>query len=158
MRAPTATLLFSLGASPACGTYGLTPLDTGGGGDGTSLLDVLPVGDVEFGDASPYGDPIAQRFEMTPTGDTPVAITNIYLDKYTPSAFSIPALLDFPLAVQPSQTKGFDVEFMPNAAGHFGGLLVIEIQQDQSGATVEVTRKLTGTGCADYAPQDGICG
>ena len=53
MRALPPSLALALSALPACGSYGLTQLDTGGGEDVSGILEVSPTGEISFGSVSP---------------------------------------------------------------------------------------------------------
>lgn len=151
MRKWAAVPLLGVGA---CGGVGLTDYETGGS---TVELVVVPKGTTDFGEVSPYGDPVVETFTMSTKGDERTSIVDVYLDGTTSTAFSLAASsLTYPRPLQAGTSLAVDVEFLPNAPTSYTGTLVIEYESDAAGTVTEVRRMLIGEKCSD-SNLDGHC-
>ena len=150
LRLVLASQLFVL--STACGNVGLDALnsDTGALSAG-AVLEIVPTGEIYFGEHSPDSPSAFQDITLKSTGDSQIAIIDVYLDDMTSQAFQFASDdLPLPLRLQPGKDFPVTVSFSPYAVGQFTGTFVVEL--DEGGDPAEHTRPLRGDGCPPDRP------
>jgi hypothetical protein len=165
-------LIASLAAG--CGQMGLSQFNLP---DGAAALEIcFPEGeifgcgeacsgsDLNFGAVDLTVGPISEQVMLESTGESQVAVIDVYFAEFTSNAFSLGNL---PLPITLDQCNGIDaepdvqvpwgfpvvVEFTPDAIGQFSGKLLVE--QDVGDGEIEVhTVAIVGEGCN---PNTGGC-
>lgn len=132
-----------------CGSPFLELADGGGG----TLFEIQPDEEVSFGMASPNGRPVTKEAWLRSYGSGSVAVESISLDQDARGVFTL-AFDPTPCLLTGEDELPVEFRFHPDDSGQYSGR--VSFVARVNGNELELTRKLTGSGCTDQ-DGDGEC-
>lgn len=150
MRRSLASLFVALLAiaTSGCGALWLEPMSDEG-----ALFEIEPDDAIDFGLASPFGAPVTKEAWLRSRGTGSVAVEEIVIDQDGRGVFTI-AFDPSPCLLSGDDEQPVEFRFHPDAASQYTGRVTFSARAN--GNALELTRRLTGSGCAD-ADGDGQC-
>ncbi|MFH1469169.1 MAG: hypothetical protein ABIO70_32575 [Pseudomonadota bacterium] len=118
-----------------------------------TVVDIQPPDELSFGPVSPAGSPVTLEATVSAEGGGRIALESVLLSPDGDGAFTL-ADDPSPCVVEGEQSAVVEVRFHPDAVGTYIGRLTF--LASVGGNDVELTRRLSGTGCND-PDHDGIC-